>query len=203
MGETETEVKFHVQNLARIETRLLTEQARLIQPRVHEINLRFDTQDNQLRNSQRVLRLRQDEKARLTFKGPSTEGERGVSSRAEIEFIVEDYGKAQRFLEALGYRVTAFYEKFRATYEWRGMHVMLDELPYGTFIEIEGENAEEIQRAATALGLRWEAMVKMGYRALYERIAPRYALNAAHLSFNELQKTQINLAEFGVHAADE
>ncbi|GAB4543832.1 MAG: hypothetical protein Fur002_16470 [Anaerolineales bacterium] len=203
MSEIETEVKFYVQDLRRIETRLLIERARLIQARVHETNLRFDTEQGELKRSQRVLRLRQDEQARLTFKGPSIEGERGVASRAEIEFTVEDFGKAQRFLEALGYRVTAFYEKFRATYEWRGLHVMLDELPYGTFVEIEGEDVEEIQRAANLLGLRWEAMVKMGYRALYERAAPRYGLEETNLSFEEVQKTQINLAEFGIRAADE
>lgn len=202
MDGHETEAKFHIQNLGRIESRLLELKAHLIQPRIHEINLRFDSAGDELRSSYRVLRLRQDEKARLTFKGPSVEQAGGILSRREIEFVVEDFDKAREFLEALGYRAVVFYEKFRATYELGTTHIMLDELPYGHFLEIEGENAEEIRKVADLLGLDWDAMVRAGYHALFERVTERYKLDPEQLSFIALKEVSISADDLGISFAD-
>ena len=202
MNGQEIEAKFHVQNLRKIELRLLELKAQLIQPRVHEINLRFDRPDGELRNSFRVLRLRQDDIARFTFKGPSVEKEGGILSRQEIEFEVGDFDSAKHFLEAVGFQVVVFYEKFRTTYELNNTHIMLDELPYGSFIEIEGENVESIHSIADLLGLNWEAMVKAGYHALFERVAGKYGLDVSKLSFENLEGVTIKTTEMGIVAAD-
>jgi adenylate cyclase class 2 len=202
MDGHETEAKFYVHNLSKIELRLQELKAQLIQPRTHETNLRFDNENNDLRSSFRVLRLRQDEKARFTFKGPSVEQAGGILSRREIEFIVEDFEKAKEFLEALGYRAVVFYEKFRATYELDNTHIMLDELPYGEFIEIEGENAESIRAVADLLGLNWEAMVKAGYHALFERVAGKYNLEPSQLSFTALREIKITAEDLEIQSAN-
>jgi adenylate cyclase class 2 len=202
MNGQEIEAKFFVKNLNRIEQRLLELKARLIQPRIHEINLRFDDANNNLRNSFRVLRLRQDDKARMTFKGPSEEEAGGILSRREIEFVVEDFEKARELLEALGYRSVVFYEKFRATYDLSGTHIMLDELPFGQFIEIEGENAKIIRRIVDLLGLDWDAMVKAGYHALFDRVTGKFNLDPSQLSFFALEKVNITPEDLGIRAAD-
>jgi adenylate cyclase, class 2 len=203
MNEYETEVKFCVQNLGKIEMRLQELKAHLIQHRTHETNLRFDNANNDLRNSLRVLRLRQDEKARFTFKGPSVEKAGDVLSRREIEFVVEDFDRAKEFLEALGYGVVVFYEKLRTTYELNDIHIMLDELPYGEFVEIEGENVDEIQNIANLLGLKWDVMVKAGYHALFERVAGKYNLEISQLSFAALQNVKITRDDLDIQAADQ
>jgi adenylate cyclase class 2 len=202
MDGQETEAKFYVKNLSKIELRLQELRAQLIQPRIHETNLRFDNENNDLRSSLRVLRLRQDEKARFTFKGPSVEQAGGILSRREIEFVVEDFEKAKEFLEALGYRTVVFYEKFRATYELNDVHIMLDELPYGEFVEIEGENADAIRSVADLLGLNWDAMVKAGYHALFERVTEKYNLEPSQLSFTALEKANITPNDLNIQAAD-
>ena len=202
MNGQEIEAKFHVQNLRKIELRLLELKAQLIQPRVHEINLRFDRPDGELRNSFRVLRLRQDDIARFTFKGPSVEKEGGILSRQEIEFEVGDFDSAKQFLEAVGFQVVVFYEKFRTTYELNNTHIMLDELPYGSFIEIEGENVESIRSIADLLSLNWGAMVKAGYHALFERVAGKYGLDVSKLSFENLKGVTIKTTDMGIVAAD-
>jgi adenylate cyclase class 2 len=202
MDGYETEAKFHIRNLEKIESRLLELKARLIQPRIHEINLRFDSAGDALRSSLRVLRLRQDEKARLTFKGPSVEQAGGILSRREIEFVVEDFDKAREFLEALGYRVVVFYEKFRATYELGTSHIMLDELPYGHFLEIEGENAEEIRKVADLLGLDWGAMVRAGYHALFDRVSGKFGLEPSQLSFSAVENVKITADDLEIRPAD-
>jgi adenylate cyclase class 2 len=202
MNGHETEAKFYVQNLGKIEMRLRELKAHLIQPRTHETNLRFDNANSDLRNSSRVLRLRQDEKARFTFKGPSVEREGGVLSRQEIEFVVEDFESAKKFLEALGYETVVFYEKFRTTYEIQDIHIMLDELPYGEFVEIEGESVDAIRNIANLLGLNWDVMVKAGYHALFERATGKYNLEPSQLSFAALEKIKITPEDLSIQAAD-
>ena len=185
MNGQEIEVKFYVKDLKRVEARLLELGAALIQPRVHESNIRFDLPDGSLRAGSRVLRLRRAEDVRLTYKGKG-QSINGVLARDEIEFTVGDFETARQFLEALGYAQIAVYEKFRATYEMQTsevsdpkgalrrdfgslVHIMLDELPYGEFVEIEGPGVDSIRLTATRLGLDWEAAVDAGYLTLFKR----------------------------------
>lgn len=215
----ETEAKFYVQDLKRIESRLLSWDAHLIQPRVLEVNLRFDLPDGGLRSEGRVLRLRQDRAARLTYKGASV-NEQGVLRRAEIEFAVEDFERAKQFLEALGYRKLFYYEKYRTTYALEstrlpvnfkqqvvGFHdcrIMLDELPYGNFVEIEGEILESIRAVSDGLGLQWNAAVATSYHALFERLCGRYPnLDPTQLTFAALKGLNVTAGELSVKAADD
>lgn len=210
----ETEVKFHVRDLERIESRLLDLDAHLIQPRILETNIRFDLPDGGLRSEGRVLRLRQDTAARLTYKGAS-KNEQGVLSRREVEFVVEDFEKAKLFLEALGYRKLFYYEKYRTTYELPqtsevlrdlgGLaHVMLDELPYGNFVEIEGDSIEALRAVAQKLGLKWDAAVAASYHALFERLRAKHPqLDPAQISFAALNGMNVTAGELSVHAADD
>ena len=202
MNNQETEVKFFVRNLKPIELRLRELKAQLIQPRVHEINYRFDFPNNELRKNKKVLRLRKDELARLTFKGPSEEITGGVMSREEIEFVVEDFDKAKLFLESIGFTPVVFYEKFRTTYELYETHIMLDELPYGEFVEIESENITALQKVSNLLNLNWDAMVKAGYHALFDRVASQYGLESWNLSFEALNGVKIKTEDMQISFAD-
>jgi len=202
MNGHETEVKFFVRDLKKVEMRLQELKAHLIQPRVHEVNLRFDNANSSLRQNLKVLRLRKDTEAKFTFKGPSEEREGGVLSRREIEFTVGDFDAAQQFLEALGFIPVVFYEKFRATYELNDVLIMLDELPYGTFVEIEGEDIKTLHQVADLLELNWEAMVKAGYHALFERAAAKHNLELSQLSFKALEGVKIQPEELSIAPAD-
>lgn len=200
--EQEIEAKFYVRDLAKMELRLRAAGAQPLQERVHELNLRFDTEANDLRKAFSVLRLRRDNKARLTYKGPGAVEEGGILNRREIEFVVEDFQKAKELLEALGYRVVAFYEKFRATYQLGETLIMLDELPFGCFVEIEGREAGSIRAAAFALGLEWSAAVKAGYLTLFEKVAPAFCLDSSQLSFSAFEGARVTAEDLGVCAAD-
>lgn len=203
MNGQETEVKFFVKDLKRVEMRLRELKAHLIQPRVHEVNLRFDDPNGDLRRSKRVLRLRQDTDAKFTFKGPSEERAGGVLSRREIEFTVGSFDAAKEFLEALGFVPVVFYEKYRATYELNGVHVMLDELPYGDFVEIEGEDINTLQVVAGLLNLNWDAIVKAGYHALFERMTGKYKLDPGQLSFEALKSIQVDTQDLEISYSDD
>ena len=203
--QQEIEAKFYVHDLDGIIKRLHELEAHLTQRRVLESNLRFDLPDGSLRSEGRVLRLRRDTEARFTYKGPST-NQQGVLSRTEIEFTVGDFEKAKDFLEALGYQKLLYYDKYRTTYELQSsgvsVHVMLDELPYGNFIEIEGENSETIRTVVNQLNLNWETAIGTSYTALFERARKTLRLVFRDLSFENFAGIQVNASDLGVRAAD-
>ena len=197
----ETEVKFYVRDLNRIRTRLEELDARLAQERVLETNIRFDRPDATLRAEGRVLRLRRDTSAKFTYKSPSI-NEQGVLSREEIEFEVGDFEKARLFLEALGYQKLVYYEKHRTTYAFHDALVMLDELPYGNFVEIEGDTVDAIHAIADELHLKWETAIGTSYNALFERVRKNLNLVLQDLSFTEFVDVQVDSSHLGVYAAD-
>ncbi len=197
----EIEVKFYIQDLGRVEARLRDLGAQLVQPHTLETNTRFDLPDGRFRSEGRVLRLRQDTEARLTYKGAGKK-EHGILSREEIEFVVENFEKAKRFLEALGYQKVTFYEKYRTTYELDETEIMLDELPYGSFVEIEGENDRAIHAMADRLALNWETAVGTSYLALFERVRQIMQLSFEDLSFANFAGIKVDADDLGVQAAD-
>jgi adenylate cyclase, class 2 len=198
----ETEAKFYVARLDRMIARLEELKAHLVQPRILETNLRFDLPDGSLTSTGRVLRLRFDTQARLTYKGAG-QNKSGVLDRQEIEFVVEDDRKARQLLEALGYQKTMSYEKYRTTYEWDDAQVMLDELPYGSFLEIEGETVEQIRKISAKLHLNWEAAIPSSYTALFEGLRRKKGLAFQDLSFENFRDLRVTPADLDVRPADE
>jgi adenylate cyclase class 2 len=197
----ETEAKFYVRDLNRIKSRLLELDARLIQKRILETNIRFDLPGARLRAEGRVLRLRRDVDTKLTYKSAS-KNEQGVLSREEIEFVVGDFEKARRFLEALGYEKLVYYEKYRTTYELNDTLIMLDELPYGNFVEIEGETVDAIRAISNQLNLNWDTTVATSYNALFDRARKALNLSMQDLSFAEFAGINVDAAHLKVHPAD-
>ncbi len=197
----ETEAKFYVRDLSRVKSRLDELAARLIQERVLEMNIRFDLPGAPLRAQGRVLRLRRDTSVKFTYKSAST-NEQGVLSREEIEFGVEDFDKAKRFLEALGYEKLVYYEKYRTTYELNDTLIMLDELPYGSFVEIEGGSVDSIRTTADQLNLNWDAAIATSYNALFDRVRKALNLIVQDLSFAEFVEIRVEAAHLGVITAD-
>jgi adenylate cyclase class 2 len=125
----------------------------------------------------------------------------------EIEFVVEDFGKAKLFLEALGYQKLFYYEKYRTTYLLQPsegfIHIMLDELPYGNFVEIEGESVESIRAIADKLNLKWDTAISTSYHVLFERLCAKHPnLDPAELSFAAWKGPNITIEELSVRAGD-
>jgi adenylate cyclase class 2 len=198
----EIEAKYYVRDLKKIEVCLQDLGAHLIQPRVRETNIRFDLPDASLRSQGRVLRLRQDTEARLTYKSPSIRAQ-GVSNRTEIEFVVEDFEQAKLFLEALGYRKLLQYEKYRTTYSFTNNHVMLDELPYGNFVEIEGRDVAAIHGVSDKLKLDIKNSIAASYSALFERLRQNLGLTFTDLAFANFEGINILPELLQVQPADE
>jgi adenylate cyclase class 2 len=198
----EIEVKFYVIDLNRIHQKLMELQAQVVQERVFETNLRFDQPDRSLQKQRQVLRLRKDTQNILTFKGAEEE-DQAVSVRQEIEVLVDDFETTRHLLELLGYRVFMEYEKYRSTYSYHDCLVVLDELPYGSFVEIEGPDGKTIQKAAKALKLQWETRVTGSYIALFENLKEHQPdFEGKMLVFSAFAGRRIMPDELKVHPAD-
>jgi adenylate cyclase class 2 len=196
----ETEVKFYLRDPAQLANQILAAGGRLHIPRTHEFNLRFDTPDREFQRAHRVLRLRRDQTNRLTYK----EGGRiqdGALRRMEIEFDVGDFDAARQMLEALGFEVVFAYEKYRTTYELKGTQIMLDELPFGDFVEIEGP-PELLRPVAITLKLDWQAAIPYSYHDLFERLRAARTLPFRDLTFENFSKAKPQADDLGVRGAD-
>ena len=216
----ELEVKFLLSQPGAFLERLQTLGATLKSPRVYESNLRFDTPDRALTKSYQVLRLRQDARVRVTYKGPGNlEG--GVRARQEIEFGVDNFEAAKATFEALGYEVSFVYEKYRTTYQFfvgsddfsrsqatevattsKAVEIVFDETPLGTFTEIEGPDADSIQTAAHRLGLDWAARINDSYVYLFEKAKLALGLPARDLTYENFREVVVTPQVMGIRFGD-
>lgn len=192
---TETEAKLYVPDLDEVRAKLETLGAHLSAPRVFERNVRYDTLDEKLRAKNGVLRLRQDTRIRLTFKdGERVAGEHGTT-RFEAEVEVSDFDVMEVILGKLGYFRFMVYEKYRTTYELHGTEVTLDEMPYGNFVEVEGED-DSIGRVITALELQDAPQFRNSYVVLFENVRRRLNLDIRDLSFENFAGVDVPVIAF-------
>lgn len=172
----EYEAKFQLPHLVGIRKRVLECGGQLLQERMLERNLRFDDEQGSLTDSYQVLRLRQDRDVTMTYK----RGVERFENRIEIELRVDDFNKARSFLESLGYSVMHEYEKYREIFTLNSAQVMLDELPFGCFVEIEAESLGEVENQAVVLGFNWQQRVQTTYLELFNRLRGNL-----HFDFND------------------
>lgn len=199
--DQEIEVKFLVKDYERLIHKIQNLGLICVRPRIHELNLRYDTPDHGLVSARQVLRLRKDDLARLTFKGPGVLQE-GVLTRKEIEVVVSDFDATNRLLEALGYEVVLTYEKYRANYLMGGLVLSLDEIPFGFFVELEGESPAQVKSAAKLLGLDWEERINLSYSALLEQYNRNTGNSFRDLSFEVFQDLKVSPDDLGLNYAD-
>lgn len=99
-----------------------------------------------------VLRLRRvGERALLTYKERLPESA-AIKQYIEEETAVGDADAMDAILKTLGFTPALVYEKRRQTWVYAGAEIVVDELSFGLFMEIEGESAQ-IDVVEQALGI--------------------------------------------------
>lgn len=186
----EVEIKLHVRSLDAVRQRLEAIGANLKKPRVYERNVRYDDDRRTLSRQNRVLRLRQDERVRLTYKDESGtdsgNNSNDARSRFEAEVEVSDFEAMETIIDRLGFHPYMVYEKYRTTYELDDAEIVLDEMPFGQFVEIEGE-AETIKSIRQRLGLDDATAYSVGYTALFDRVREHLGLGFTDLTFRNFE----------------
>jgi len=100
-----------------------------------------------------VLRLRRvGRNATLTYK-KRLPGSSAIKQQREEETAIDDPEAMEAILEALGFTPALVYEKRRQTWRLGNTEIVIDVLPFGLFMEIEGR-ANEIKAVERKLGLK-------------------------------------------------
>jgi adenylate cyclase class 2 len=139
----------------------------------------------------RVLRLRRaGERAILTYKERFV-SESAIKHQREDETAIEDADALSAILEALGYKPVIIYEKRRETWTFVNVEVVIDELPFGFFVEIEGEE-NSILEAEQSLNLNDVETENASYPELTSRCgAKNAAIIEARFPQNSAQENVI------------
>ncbi len=119
-------------------------------------------------DKQAVLRLRRiGEITLLTYK-ERIPSQSGIKQQIEHETIVEDFDAALQIFESLGFTRSLVYEKKRRTWRFDDAEAVLDVLPFGLYMEIEG-SVKAIERIEKLLGIEAFEAVHETYPQLTAR----------------------------------
>jgi adenylate cyclase, class 2 len=126
-----------------------------------------------LKSESSVLRLRRVGKtATLTYKERFTTSSE-IKHQREDETNVADAEAMDAILDALGFSPNMVYEKRRQTWRLGKAEIVVDELPFGLFMEIEGSE-EDIKATERKLGLKRLRAEHATYPQLTEKHGHRY-----------------------------
>jgi len=192
MRHEEIEVKFLLEDLVAMRQRLVALGATFTTPRTYEENLLFDTPDAQLRRQGRLLRLRRDRRNRITYKEPPTHHDVDFKIMQEYEVEVSDFDQAHAILAKLGFALALRFEKYRETFIYQGAEIVLDEVPFGIFMEIEGPQ-DAIRAIVTALGIDFDARLISSYVDIFDTVCTTYKLPATDITFEAFRSLAIDL----------
>jgi len=194
MEQLEVEVKFYLTDIESMRRGML-ELGIQSKGRVFETNIRYEDHGNTLIQKKALLRLRRDEKTTLTFKSRPKRSDRDFKVFHELEVAVDDMETMGQILEALGFHSEQKYEKWRETLNLDRTGFYLDRMPYGDFLEIEGQ-PQNIKDWASRLGLNWHRRIRLNYLEIFEIIRKKMKLKIKDLTFQNFENIDVNMAAF-------
>jgi adenylate cyclase class 2 len=194
MESLEIEVKFFLSDLRATRDRILRLGA-YSTGRLFETNIRFEDQTNSLIAKKALLRLRKDRRTTLTYKCEPDVDDVDYKILNELEVEVSDFEKMVQILESLGYHREQIYEKWRYSYTLKGTNCCIDEMPFGNFLEIEGDK-NEIKAAAAEIGMQWERRIVLNYLEIFEILRSKLNLPFTDITFRNFRDISLDLKTF-------
>jgi adenylate cyclase class 2 len=185
VANKEIEIKFWITDIQTLATRLENLSFHQITPRTHELNTLYD-QGGRLCRRGALLRLRQyGRQWTLTYKDKSDAPPGRHKSRREIETRLENGEAAGRIIEALGFKPSFSYEKFRSEWTDGKGHVVIDETPIGNYGEIEGP-PDWIDLTAERLEIAHDQYITASYAELFLAWKKKTHSKAEHMLFSNV-----------------
>jgi adenylate cyclase class 2 len=186
-NDREVEIKFRIDDINALTTRLQEAGFRLITARTHEMNTLYDQPGGKLRRRGALLRLREyGPKWTVTYKDKSGPQTGRHKSRREIETQVENGEATGRIVEAIGFSPSFRYEKYRSEWSDSNGHVLVDETPIGNFGEIEGQ-AKWIDATARQLKISVKSYLKESYAELFAAWKRKTKSKASEMTFKAVK----------------
>ena len=190
----EIEVKFHLPEIKPIRDRMFAMGA-IHCGRVFEINIRFEDASKSLKEQGILLRLRKDDRTRLTFKSSLSRSDTQFKVHRELEVEVDDFDVCHSILEGLGFHPEQAYEKWRETFVLNNTNLLIDTMPYGVFLEIEGQKPH-IRNIADRLGLKWEDRILLNYLEIFEIVHCKEGLHFRDITFENFRATHLDMRKY-------
>ena len=190
----EIEVKFFLPDAEIIRNRILDLGAEN-QGKLFESNFRFEDNNNSLIKKKSLLRLRKDQKVTLTFKSEPPINENQFKIHNEWEVEVSDFNCMRQILESLGFHKAQIYEKWRETFVLTETVLCLDTMPFGDFLEIEGDQ-KKIKDLANRLDLLWKKRILLNYLAIFEILKRNLKLPFTDITFSNFTDVKIDLKQY-------
>ncbi len=194
----EIEVKFYIPDVPSMRSSLIELGAKS-RGRSFETNMRYDTPGRDLFQRKVLLRLRQDTKTTLTLKTPPESRpdlhEDQFKIFRELEVEISDLSQMEMILKELGFNKTQVYKKWRESFLMEETVFCVDELPYGSFLEIEGREGDILSLSET-LGLEWKKRILLNYLKMFELIKDKLKLTFSDVTFSNFENVQLDISEY-------
>ena len=123
-----------------------------------EKTIRYDDKDNNLEKQGKFVRVRTGFDNIISLKEKINEtNDDTVFIRKDVEIEVDDVDNLDHLLKGIGLKQVGIMEKYRLKWNYNGNMINLDELPFGLFLEIHGEE-ESIFKIVEELNIDNEKM---------------------------------------------
>ena len=194
MQNLEIEVKFYLTDIEGMRNKILKLGAKS-KGRLFETNILYEDKNNSLIKKKSLLRLRQDEKTTLTLKSRPPVKSKDYKIVNELEVEVSDFATMGQILQMLGFHPEQKYEKWRETIVSDQTVFCLDRMPYGDFLEIEGQE-KDIRYYASRFGLNWQKRIIVNYLTIFEIMRKNLNLDFNDLTFNNFETVDVDAGGF-------
>ncbi len=182
------EIKFKVENVNSF-INLLREKSIVLIGGYKEKTIRYDNKDSSLEHEGKFIRVRSGIKNVISIKEKlnNTNDNDNFLKRNDIEVEVSDIKKIQYILEQIGLHETFTMEKYRLKWKYNDeVELNLDELPFGVFLEIHGNEKNAIT-ASKELGFNMKNAKKGTYWDIFEEFKKENNIdpNIKNIEFGE------------------
>ena len=179
----EIELKFRIEKPSLIREKLKEVGAKFI-GKAFEKTVKFDTKNDDLKREGKFLRVRTGFKSVITFKRKIRPKDKKFKEREEIELGISNPKAIKKILENLGFTKKWVMEKYREKWQWGSAEIVIDKLPFGNFIEIEGSK-RAIEKNAKLLGLRLTDGLTYTYWGLWEDYRKKHKIRDKNIIFKK------------------
>lgn len=172
------QVKFQIEDFDAISKKLIELEAVFIGG-FFEKTIRYDNDDQCLFGQGIFIRTKSGLRNVLTLKEKTSDND--LLERYTTEIEIDDIEKMEYILSRIGFTNKVIMEKYRLYFKWNNIEISIDELPFGIYLEIKGDD-KEIEKLSKQLGFKSKDMIIVTYWDIYDKI--KYE-DSNHIQFDK------------------
>lgn len=168
MTRIDKQVKYKINNFDYISKRLVEIEAVFIGGFM-ERTVRYDNENLKYSSNDLFIRTKSGIKNVVTLKEIPDNEVSTSFERITTEIEVDDINKMGYILEKIGLTKKFIMEKYRLFFRYGNIDILIDELPFGIYLEIKGDD-KEIDKITKLLNIENENLIKATYWDIYDKI---------------------------------